>query len=298
MRWRRTLEDWQRLKEWFGSAADAGSSERDALIAIACRESPELGAALRSLLAEHDRPEFETAAFYVPNPDAGKPELGRTVGPYRILRELGRGGAGIVFLAERSDNDFHHLVALKLLRCPAWDETLRRQFHAERRLMAQLRHPAIATLIDWGVTPEGTPWLAMEYVAGKPVDVFCAEVGFTIDQKLNLFLRVCEAVQYAHQNLVVHRDLKPANILVLESGSSVKLLDFGIAKLLDDASEQTATIDRKFTPAYASPEQVIGGHDPQPPRMCTGWASFCIRCSLAPCPTERRRPLQPGQLRL
>ena len=188
---------------------------------------------------------------------------GSPIGPYRIVRELGRGGMGTVFLAERADNQYQKTVALKLLR--GWsvgnDRSVRR-FLEERQILAGLDHPDIARLFDGGVTADGLPWFAMEYVEGAPIDRYCDERGLSIESRLELFCRVCAAVQYAHRNLVVHRDLKPANILVTAEGG-VKLLDFGIAKLLGpDAAgalaSLTATGERLMTPLYASPEQVRG----------------------------------------
>ncbi|HEV8511261.1 MAG TPA: serine/threonine-protein kinase, partial [Gemmatimonadales bacterium] len=184
------------------------------------------------------------------------------IGPYRVLRELGQGGMGTVFLAERADNQYQKTVALKLLR--GWsvgnDRSVRR-FLEERQILAGLDHPDIARLFDGGVSADGRPWFAMEYVEGVPIDRFCTERDMAIERRLELFCRVCAAVQYAHRNLVVHRDLKPANILVTADGQ-VKLLDFGIAKLLDDganlAASLTATGERLMTPMYASPEQVRG----------------------------------------
>jgi serine/threonine-protein kinase len=186
------------------------------------------------------------------------------VGAYRILRELGRGGMGTVYLAERADNQYRKRVALKVL--PGWsaaNERLVRRFVEERQILAALDHPDIARLFDGGVSSEGLPWFAMEYVEGAPIDRYCDERRLPIEERLELFCRVCAAVQYAHRNLVVHRDLKPANILVTPEGR-VKLLDFGIAKLLASdgadasAASLTMTGERLMTPLYASPEQVRG----------------------------------------
>ena len=188
---------------------------------------------------------------------------GSPIGPYRILQEIGHGGMGTVYLAERADNQYQKIVALKLLRgWSAGDERLVRRFLEERQILAGLDHPDIARLFDGGVTPDGLPWFAMEYVEGVPIDRYCDERRLPIEGRLELFCRVCAAVQYAHRNLVVHRDLKPANILVTADGG-VKLLDFGIAKLLggdgpDAAASLTATGERLMTPLYASPGQIRG----------------------------------------
>ncbi len=254
-----TPGDWALITEWFGDAMDAEPAKLEQLLRQAECESPVLAAELRSLLIEHGLKELSTRAFAEPplrvesrvespHPDA--------VGPYRILWELGRGGAGVVFLAERSDDEFHRPVALKVLRYAAWDHASAEFLTRERRALAPLRHTNIAALVDWGTSDDGTPWMAREFIDGKPIDEYCRERGAGLREILSLFEQVCEAVQYAHRHLIVHRDLKPANILVTESGS-VKLLDFGVARLLD-AVAATATAERRFTPAYASPEQIKG----------------------------------------
>ncbi|MEP6731183.1 MAG: serine/threonine-protein kinase [bacterium] len=183
------------------------------------------------------------------------------VGPYRIVRELGHGGMGAVFLAERDDGQFEQRVALKLVRHTlANSAELSARFMEERRILAVLEHPGIARLLDGGVSDTGVPWFAMEYIDGEPLDAYCDTHGLSVKQRLSLFGAVCEAVQYAHQHLVVHRDLKPSNILVTNDGV-VKLLDFGIAKLvdpLDSGDDATRTAWHAMTPQYAAPEQVRG----------------------------------------
>jgi serine/threonine-protein kinase len=183
------------------------------------------------------------------------PRVGDRVGPFRLLREIGRGGMGVVFLAERVDGHFEQRVALKLLPAGG-DPDLARRLEEERRILATLEHPGIARLLDGGVTAGGQPYLAMEYVEGRPVDRYCAEEGLDLESRLELFRSICEAVQAAHQRLVVHRDLKPSNILVTADGQ-VKLLDFGIARIVSqDASQRSMTIALTF--GYASPEQFQG----------------------------------------
>jgi serine/threonine protein kinase len=176
-------------------------------------------------------------------------------GPYRLLDMLGRGGMGAVYLAERVDGEVTQRVAVKLLQ-PGAGDPLHERFLQERQILASLAHPNIARLLDAGHLDNGQPFLAMEYVDGKRIDVFAE--GFGLRQKIGLFLKVCGAVGYLHRNLVVHRDLKPANILVTTEGEP-KLLDFGIAKMLDLATDSTMTGMRMLTPDYASPEQVTGG---------------------------------------
>ena len=209
----------------------------------------------------------------------------REVGPYRIVRLLGRGGMGTVYLAER--DDLGRRVALKVLRDGPSGSALEGRFLLERRILARLEHPGIARLYDAGVArvsgsggdgaAEEVPYFAMEYVEGQPIDRYCDTRRLPVRERLRLFLAVCEAVQFAHQNLLVHRDLKPSNILVTEEGE-VRLLDFGIAKLLSEAEEdevahalaeaapgrdEVSTGRRLMTPAYAAPEQMRGGggHD-------------------------------------
>jgi serine/threonine protein kinase/tetratricopeptide (TPR) repeat protein len=177
-------------------------------------------------------------------------------GPYHLGRLLGRGGMGAVYSAERLDGDVRQQVAVKLLRPGTDNHQLRQRFLAERQILATLSHPNIAKLLDAGHRQDGQPYLVMEYVDGKPIDVYAA--GLSIRSKVTLFLKVCTAVSYLHRNLVVHRDLKPANILITSEGEP-KLLDFGIAKILDLTSDGTVTNVRMLTPQYASPEQVGDG---------------------------------------
>jgi serine/threonine-protein kinase len=186
---------------------------------------------------------------------------GRRIGPYVVTGEVGRGGMGVVYLAERADGQFRQRVALKLLPRGLDTPHAVRRFLEERQILASLGHPGIARLLDGGVTEDGVPYFAMEYVEGTPLDRWCDERRLDVAARLRIFMDVCGAVQYAHQSLVVHRDLKPSNILVTHDGT-VKLLDFGIAKLLpqaaDAVAEPTQTRLRWLTPAYASPEQVRG----------------------------------------
>jgi len=179
---------------------------------------------------------------------------GARYGAYRLTDLLGRGGMGCVYSAERVDGEVAQHVAVKLLRAGVDDPLVRERFSAERQILAALSHPNIARLLD-ARHREGQPYLVMEYVEGQPIDVCTAESS--IRQKIKIFLKVCAAVAYLHRNLVVHRDLKPQNILVTKDGEP-KLLDFGIAKILDYTVDSTATGFRMLTPDYASPEQVTG----------------------------------------
>jgi serine/threonine-protein kinase len=177
-------------------------------------------------------------------------------GPYRLERLLGSGGMGAVYLAERTDGEVQQKVAVKLLRADEHRAGLRERFLKERQFLASLKHPSIVHMIDAGKTADRRPYLVMEYVDGTPIDAYAE--GIDLRQKLVLFLHVCQGVSHAHQQLIVHRDLKPSNILVDSTGQP-KLLDFGIAKLLDETGDQTQTVERLLTPGYASPEQLSGG---------------------------------------
>jgi tetratricopeptide (TPR) repeat protein/predicted Ser/Thr protein kinase len=181
---------------------------------------------------------------------------GSRIGAWRITARIGRGGMGVVYEAERAEGDFHQRVAVKLLR----EETVAElpRFHAERQILARLDHPGIARLYDGGVTADGRSYMVMEFVEGRPITEYCVRARASLQERMSLFMQVCEAVAYAHQNLIVHRDLKPANILVTAQGQ-VKLLDFGIAKLIDtDRPDLTQTAAAPLTPLNAAPEQLLG----------------------------------------
>lgn len=187
--------------------------------------------------------------------DSSKP--GNRIGPYKILREIGRGGMGAVYLAERDDEHYRQQVAIKLIKPGLGGDLIRRRFRNEMQILAELNHANIARLFDAGETSDGQPYLVMEYVEGSPINRYCDDAQLSTEQRLNLFCTVCAAVQYAHQHLVIHRDIKPGNILVTSDGVP-KLVDFGIAKLLDQTSstDLTATAMPFMTPHYASPEQL------------------------------------------
>jgi tetratricopeptide (TPR) repeat protein len=243
-----------RLKRLFHEVVDLDAARREERLAQFATDDPEIAAELVALLAEHDR----TGEFLEPAGISFQMEIPERVANYWIERELGAGGSSRVFLAAREDDEFHRPVALKLLYAYAADRDFGRRLLLERRALAQLDHPNIAHLLDWGQSAEGAPFLAMEYVDGLPVDEYCRERQCDIPGRLRLFLQICDAVEHAHRNLVVHRDIKPANVFVKEDGT-VKLLDFGIAKLLSADDAVTVTAASRLTPAYASPEQVRGG---------------------------------------
>ena len=256
-----TSERWNRLKAIVAEALEQHSaSSRASLIEERCARDSALRDEVQSLL---DQTTSALEDFAQKGTQSLEGELfvlsaGHRVGAYEILREVGRGGMGAVYLARRADGAFKKEVAIKVLkRGTDTDEVLRR-FHAEREILARLVHPNIARLLDAGTTNDGLPYFVMDYVDGKPITTYANEHQLSLRDRLKLFRIVCSAVSYAHQNLVVHRDLKPGNVLVTEEGE-VKLLDFGIAKLLDESSpDVTLTIHRRLTPLYASPEQVRG----------------------------------------
>ena len=260
-----TAARWERMAALFEAALALPSAERDAYLREHCPD-PKVADEIRALLAapadEAGPIERVMAALGAPAAAPWREASRRSrVGPYELLREIGHGGMGIVYLARRADGVYERLVALKLARAPVVDATLRDRFLAERDILAGLAHPNIATLFDGGVTDDGLPYFTMEYVDGRPIDAYCDANRLDLGARIRLFLGTCGAVAAAHRALVVHRDLKPTNVLVTEGGE-VKLLDFGIAKLLDmegpDRRTETATDSRLMTPAYASPEQVMG----------------------------------------
>jgi tetratricopeptide (TPR) repeat protein len=257
------MSDWQRVQTLFLASVDLPVEERDSFLHGCCDDDPELLREIQSLLAaDEDSGELiETAVRHeAASIFDSKVRDGERMGMYRIVREIGRGGMGSVYLAVRDDDEFRKSVALKIVKRGMDTADVLKRFRYERQILANLEHPYIAHLYDGGTTGDGVPFFVMEYVEGRPVDVFCRENGLDFDARCALFLRILEAVAYAHRNLVVHRDLKPANILITANGTP-KLLDFGVAKLLggDGAGEETHTAGtRPYTPGYASPEQVRG----------------------------------------
>jgi serine/threonine-protein kinase len=257
-------ERWEKLQEIFHGAVELPREERHAFIEASCGADAELIAKVLAMIdadqrssSALDRAVSDIAGAVITSEhDSDLPR--QQFGAYHVTGVLGEGGMGVVYLAERKD--LGSRAAVKILR-DAWLSPARRErFAAEQRTLAQLEHPSIARLYDSGTLADGTPWFVMEYVEGTPITEYCREQKCTLRDRLELFQQICEAVQYAHGNLVVHRDLKPSNILVRADGS-VKLLDFGISKHLDSLdmpAEQTRTALRMMTPAYASPEQIRG----------------------------------------
>lgn len=246
-----TRERWECVKHVLALLEGMDGPARQAALAQACGDDAELREEVVSLLAHEDRVDvFDRTP-------AGEPAQ---IGPYCIRNLLGSGGMGAVYLAERSDDQYRKLVAIKLIQAFSGPD-LERRFRRERQILAGLEHPYIARLLDGGSLSDGRPYLVMDYVDGQRIDSYVDERKLPVAATLRLFLKVCSAVQFAHQNLIVHRDLKPGNILVTAAGEP-RLLDFGIARLLADSnaeSEHTQPFERLLTPSSASPEQVSGG---------------------------------------
>jgi len=262
-----SAEQYRQLREVFRVVIEHEPEQRAAYLDQACVGDPALRAEIESLLASHDAAEnfIEAPAFGRPlqgiaEQDGDRIE-GRRLGSYQLIHEIGRGGMGTVYLAQRADEQYQKLVAIKVVRRGLDTEDILRRFRNERQILASLEHPNIARLIDGGTTDDGLPYLVVEYVEGTRVTDYCDDHQLPTNERLRMFRTICAAVQHSHQNLVVHRDLKPSNILIMADGTP-KLLDFGIAKLLDpettEKSEHTVTVLGVMTPEYASPEQVRG----------------------------------------
>ena len=262
---------WQQVNQLLDAVLEIPPDGRAAFLAQAGEGDDALRQEVLSLLAGSEQaddffeaaPVDEVAEVFRRAESALAP--GKLIGPYRILRELGRGGMGLVLLAVRADDAYQKQVAIKLVSPgPLQAEALRR-FRRERQILADLEHPNIARLLDGGTTEQGWPYVVMEYVEGVPLTQYCREQKLALSARLQLFRDVCAAVQYAHQHLIIHRDLKPANIFVTEAGGVrlPKLLDFGIAKLLEPERQQLTAHETQsglllMTPEYASPEQMRG----------------------------------------
>ena len=261
---------WRRISALFDEIVELPESARAAALDRVCANDATLREEITALLrhdaaAEHDAPTLLNAPGHVAadwaehaNPDSDD-VAGRSIGRWRVLRELGRGGMGVVYLAERADGQFEQRAALKVIRTDDGSAGLHRRFLRERQILADLEHPNIARLLDGGIAEDGRPYFAMEYVDGRPLLDYVGAHDCDAKTRLKLFLEICDAVQFAHRRLVVHRDIKPSNVLVTADGT-VKLLDFGVATLLTPATlDDTQTRMHPFTPAYAAPEQLRGG---------------------------------------
>ena len=253
-------EQWQKLNELFAEALELNPNERTAFVAMV--EDLEIKNELESLLnstAFLDKNAVELSARTLAEDEPEK-LIGKQIGQFKIVAKIGRGGMGAVYLAERTGADFTQKAALKLIKRGMDTDFIVQRFQTERRILSRLNHPFIAKLLDGGTTEDGLPYFVMEFVEGENLKEFCRNHNLSTNAKLKIFCQICEAVQYAHRNLVVHRDLKPSNIIIT-TNETPKLLDFGIAKVLDPEAgetEKTTTEFRLLTPKYASPEQVRG----------------------------------------
>ncbi len=257
-----TNEQWQQVKDIFSVAVEVAADERDSFIEQESGGDDFIIREVRALLASD-----EDAVGFIENPAVAVSQLirdetalaGKKIGSYLIEREIGRGGMGAVYLAERADEHFEKRVAIKLIKRGFDTDDIIRRFRHERQILAALDHPNITRLLDGGATDDGLPYLVMDYVKGLPLNRYSEEKHLSVNDRLTLFRQICSAVIYAHQNLIIHRDIKPSNILVTPDGVP-KLLDFGIAKLTAPDSPQTIEQHsiQLMTPEYASPEQILG----------------------------------------
>jgi len=253
------VERWNRLQSLFHEVMAAAEPDRLVLAERLCGDDGALLDDLKALIEG----EADPSSFLDSTPGSAEDDQdleGREVGPYRLTRRIASGGMGSVYIAERADGAFERQFALKVVKKGMDTARVVQRFQLERQILARLNHPNIAGVIDGGETDDGRPYFVMEYVDGLPITTYCDQHRLGVTERLRLFRVVCQAVQYAHQSLVVHRDLKPSNILVTEAGQ-VRLLDFGIAKVLDDTGDPalTGTGALLATPAYAAPEQLVGG---------------------------------------
>ncbi|MEP6483900.1 MAG: tetratricopeptide repeat protein [Rudaea sp.] len=265
------MQRWRRISVIFDQVVEAPPERHSALLDELCAGDDSMRRELEQLLAADENAEvFDSglnsargaaAAEWANAAETPSWQADERIGPWRILRELGRGGMGVVLLAARADGQFEQRAAIKLIKRGMDTDAVQARFLRERQILARLEHPHIARLLDGGITEDGRPYFAMEYVDGEPLLKYCAQCDLGLKQRVKLFAEICAAVQFAHAQLVVHRDIKPSNILVTADGQA-KLLDFGIAKLLDDShGGMTQTFDarhRPLTPAYAAPEQMSG----------------------------------------
>ncbi|NGP87004.1 serine/threonine-protein kinase [Fodinibius halophilus] len=262
--------DWQKVETIVDEALDLPEEHRPTFIEQKCSNNEELKSEVTQLLesifesegwldnpTDYKKEFYEEVSDEIEHITTAESLVGQQVGPYVIKEILGEGGMGTVYMAERADEEFDHKVAIKIIRHGRATKSNIRRFKREQQILANLNHPGIAQLFDGGITQDGFPYIIMEYVDGLPIDQYCKKYSLDIDAKITLFKQVLKAVRYAHENLIIHRDLKPGNILIDDEGK-VKILDFGISKLLEDEREDTLTItgSRLLTPRYAAPEQV------------------------------------------
>lgn len=298
----------QQVEEIFQAVLNQTPKARPGLVSLACGDDATLKHEVEMLLSAYETPgtvkELDTATseWRIDAETEVDPMIGRRLGAYRIKREVARGGMGTVYEAVRVDNEFRKKVAIKIVKRGTDTDFVLRRFRKERQILAGLNHPNIASLLDGGTTDEGLPYFVMEYIEGKPLYNYCDDKQLSIAERLQLFLSICDSVNYAHQKQVVHRDLKPSNILVTDEGVP-KLLDFGIAKLLnpdmvgDITRDSTGTTMRLMTPEYASPEQVQGlPTSPATDVYSLGVLLYELLTGIRPYRLVSREPLEIGRV--
>ncbi len=296
-------ERWTEVREILDNVIALPASERPAYLDHACAADAELHREVESLLHAHEdagsvflRHPAANLKSALPETARASDRVGRRIGAYQIVEEIGHGGMGEVYRAVRADGQFDQQGAIKFVRIGLDTPTLVERFRQERQILATLDHPNIGRLYDGGTTEDGIPYLVMEMIAGTPIDQYCDQHNLGVAARLQLFLQVCAAVQYAHQHLVIHRDIKPSNILVTTAGVP-KLLDFGIAKILDPSAGAETTLLRPMTPEYASPEQICG----QPITTAAdvyslGVVLYRLLTGRSPYPESTRTPLEFARL--
>lgn len=291
-------ERWHQVKQILADVILLDPAERSTSLDRVCGADLELREELRSLLSSHEQAgtgfleDPAVQSVYVPPPT----RAGRRIGAYQVVSEIGRGGMGEVYRAVRADGQFTKDVAIKLVGGGLDSTLVRERFRNERQILASLHHPNIAQLLDGGTTEEGVPYLVMELIEGEPIDAYCNARGLRIADRLQLFRLVCGAVHYAHQHLVIHRDIKPGNILVTNDGVP-KLLDFGIAKLVESGGKSGETLNQALTPEYASPEQIRGESITTATDVYSlGVVLYRLLTGRSPYAVETRTPLQLAQV--
>jgi eukaryotic-like serine/threonine-protein kinase len=292
-------EQWNRAKEIFGKALACDRDRRNDFLQAACGGDESMRLEVASLLSAYDSSDGMSIPPWLDVLPPGIPVEGRTIGPYRLVRRLGEGGMGQVWLAEQSV-PVQRQVAIKLLRVGVHDPAMLRRFRAERQSLALMDHPAIAKVFDAGATSDGQPFLVMEYVPGQPVTDYCDQNRLRIHERLDLFVAICDGVQHAHQKTVIHRDLKPANLLVVEVDGkpAPRIIDFGLAKTValqaDEPQTLTGAGRRLGTPGYMSPEQADPrrcGVDTRTDVYSLGSVLYELAAGVLPFDVESGRPV-------
>src|SRR3954469_10830629 len=288
-------ERWQRVKQLLDQAIAFDVDNRSSYLDRECGSDSELRSEVESLLSSHQ----QAGSGFLREPAINRwgdaaagvaPARDHRMGPYQLVEEIGHGGMGEVYRAIRADGEYEKEVAIKFVRGGFAQSFILERFRNERQILASLDHPNIARLLDGGTTEDGVPYLVMDLIDGVSIDRYCDDHTLSVTDRLHLFRRICEAVQYAHQRMVIHRDIKPSNILVTKDGVP-KLLDFGIAKLLDPSSGVGTTLARPMTPEYASPEQISGGTvTASPDASSVGVVLYQLLTGRSPYPGDTTTP--------